>query len=131
MSLSDPISDMLTRIRNAHMAGQDVVEMPHSKFKGEVARVLKKEGFITDYVAEGGVKKVLRLYLRYTPEREPVIKGLKRVSRPGLRKYVSAEEVPRVLGGMGVAILSTSSGIVTDTDARKKNIGGEVICSIW
>lgn len=131
MSLSDTIADMLTRVRNAHMAGLDIVEMPHSKLKGEISRVLKKEGYITDYVVEGGAKKVLRIYLKYTVEREPAIRGLKRESKPGLRRYVAADEVPRVLGGLGVTILSTSSGVMTGSEARKQHVGGEVLCSVW
>ena len=131
MSLADPIADMLTRMRNAHRASLDVVELPHSKIKGEITRILKREGFITDYVVEGGVKKVLRVYLKYTEAREPVIRGVKRESKTGRRAYVTAEEIRPVLGGMGVAILSTSSGIMTDKDARKQRVGGEVLCSVW
>ena len=130
MSWSDPIADMFTRIRNAHMAGRDMVEMPHSKLKSEITRVLKKEGFITDYVVEGG-KKVLRIYLKYTVDREPVIRGLRRVSRPGLRRYVTGQDIPQVLGGLGVTILTTSSGVMTGKEAKKQNIGGEVLCSVW
>ena len=131
MSLSDPIADMLTRIRNAHMAEREVVEIPYSKSKDEITRVLKKAGYITDYVVEGGKKKVLRVYLKYMAENEPAIQGLKRESSPGLRNYVSVDEIPRVLGGMGIAVLSTSAGIMTDKEARRRNIGGEVMCSIW
>ncbi len=131
MSLSDPIADMLTRIRNAHMAGHEVVEVPHSKLKGEITRVLKREGYINDYVVEGGVKKTLRLYLKYTGENEPAIRGLQRESKLGLRSYVAADEVPQILGGLGIAILSTSSGIMTGREAREKHVGGEVLCSIW
>lgn len=130
MSYSDPIADMLTRIRNAHMAGLEVVDIPHSVLKGEIARVLKREGFVSDYVVEGS-PKVLRLYLKYTNDREPVIQGMKRESKPGLRRYAKATEVPKVLGGLGVGVLSTSSGIMTDKEARKKNVGGELLCSIW
>ena len=131
MSWSDPIADMLTRIRNAYGAGHEVVDMPHSRLKGEVARILKKEGFLTDYAVEGGAKKSLRLYLKYAGEHEPVIRGVKRESRPGLRRYVNAADVPRVLGGLGVAILSTSTGVMTDKDARAKHVGGELLCSVW
>lgn len=131
MSLSDPIADMLTRIRNAHMAGLDVAEMPHTGLKGEIMRVLKREGFITDYAVEGGVKKVLRVYLKYTADHEPVIRGLKRESKPGLRTYVAAGKLPRVFGGMGVAILSTSCGVMTAKEARKRHVGGEFLCSVW
>ena len=131
MSWSDPIADMLVRIRNAHMAELDIVEMPYSKIKGEITRVFKREGYITDYAVEGGVKKILRIYLKYTQDHEPVIVGLKRISRSGLRKYVAADELPRVLNGMGIAVLSTSAGILTDKEARSKNVGGEVLCFVW
>ena len=131
MSWSDPIADMLVRIRNAHMAELDTAEMPHSRIKEDITRVLKREGYITDYAVEGGVKKTLRVYLKYTADREPVITGLKRISKAGLRQYVGADEVPRVLGGLGVAIMSTSAGIMTGKEARGKQLGGEVICSVW
>ena len=131
MSLSDPIADMLTRIRNAHRASLDVVEMPYSNLKGEVTRVLKKEGFVNDYVVEGGKRKLLRIYLRYNDERVPAINGIQRESRPGLRTYAGADGIPRVLAGLGVAILSTSSGVMTGKSARQKKIGGEVLCSVW
>ncbi|MBN1676481.1 MAG: 30S ribosomal protein S8 [Kiritimatiellae bacterium] len=131
MSLSDPIADMLTRIRNAHMAGHEVVEMPHSKVKNEIARILKREGYIADYTAEGGAKKRLRLYLRYLAPEEPIIRGLRRVSKPGLRRYVQADSIPRVLRGIGVVILSTSKGILTGGEARKMRVGGEVLCEVW
>jgi small subunit ribosomal protein S8 len=131
MSLSDPIADMLTRVRNAHMGGLEVVEMPHSKLKAEVTRVLKREGYITDYVVEGGTQKVLRLYLKYTDEHEPAIRGIQRESKPGLRRYVNTAGIKPVLGGLGVAILSTSAGVMSDKEARKKHVGGEVLCSVW
>lgn len=131
MSWSDPIADMLTRIRNAQASKHETVEMPHSRLKGEIAQVLKREGFIADYAVEGGTPKSLKLNLKYTEELEPVIRGLKRESRPGLRRYVAAAKVPRVLGGQGIAVLSTSSGILTDGEARGQNVGGEVLCSIW
>lgn len=131
MSLSDPIADMLTRIRNAHMGGHEVVEMPHSRLKTEITRVLKREGYVTDYVVEGGVRKVLRLYLKYTDDHDPAIRGLQRESKPGLRRYVSTAEVKPVLGGLGVSILSTSAGVMSDREARKKHVGGEVLCSVW
>jgi len=114
------------------MAGHEVVEVPHSKLKGEITRVLKREGYINDYVVEGSAKKTLRLYLKYTgDESEPAIRGLKRESKLGLRSYVGADDVPKVLGGLGIAVLSTSSGIMTDREAREKHVGGEVLCSIW
>jgi len=123
---------MLTRIRNANMAEKKIVQMPHSKMKSEIARILKAEGFIKDYTVENdGGKSMLNLFLKYTMDREPVIQGLRRISKPSCRKYVNAEEVPRVLGGIGLAIISTSSGVVTDNDARAKKIGGEVLCYIW
>jgi small subunit ribosomal protein S8 len=132
MVLTDPIADMLTRIRNANMAEKKDVQMPHSKMKSELARLLKSEGFIKDYTMENeGGKSVLKVFLKYTVEREPVIQGLRRISKPSCRKYVAAGEVPRVLGGIGVAILSTSSGVMTDNEARKQNVGGEVLCYVW
>ena len=133
MSLSDPIADMLTRVRNAHMAGQDMVEIPYSKLKGEIARILKHEGYVKNFDVEGNsaVQKTLRVYLKYGPEREPVIQGLKRVSKPGLRRYADVSTLPRVLGGLGIAILSTSKGLMTDREARKSNVGGEVLCFVW
>ncbi|MEA2068160.1 MAG: 30S ribosomal protein S8 [Verrucomicrobiota bacterium] len=132
MVLSDPIADMLTRIRNANMAEKKVVGMPHSKMKSELARILKAEGFIKDYTMENDDgKSMLNIFLKYTTDREPVIQGLRRISKSSCRKYVNSEEVPRVLGGIGLAILSTSSGVMTDTEAREKNIGGEVLCYIW
>ena len=132
MVLTDPIADMLTRIRNANMAEKKVVRMPHSRMKSEVARILKAEGFIKDYTVENdGGKSMLNVFLKYTIEREPVIQGLRRISKPSCRKYVNATEVPRVLGGIGLAILSTSSGVLSDNEAREKNVGGEVLCYIW
>ncbi len=132
MSLSDPIADMLTRVRNAHAAEKESTEMPHSRMKSEIARILKREGFIRDYTTEGGAgKRTLRIFLKYGPNGERVIEGLRRQSRPGLRRYAGKGELPRVLGGIGVAILSTSSGIMTDREARQKNVGGEVLCYIW
>ena len=132
MSWSDPIADMLVRIRNGHMAGLDTVEMPHSRIKGEVIRLMKREGFVSDYVVEGGnSRKLLRVYLKYVGEREPAIRGMRRQSTPGLRTYVTCETIPRVLGGMGVAILSTSGGIMTGKEARKRKIGGELLCTVW
>jgi small subunit ribosomal protein S8 len=131
MSWSDPIADMLTRIRNAQRAGLEMVEMPHSSLKGEIVRVLKREGFIHDHVVDGSTKKTLRVYLKYGPGHEPAIQGLKRESKAGRRVYASVRAVPRVLDGMGVAILSTSSGVMTDKEARKRRVGGEVVCLVW
>jgi small subunit ribosomal protein S8 len=132
MVFTDPIADMLTRIRNANMAEKSVVRMPHSKMKSEIARILKSEGFIKDYTMENeDGKPVLNLFLKYTVDREPVIQGLRRISKPSCRKYASADELPRVLGGIGIAILSTSSGVLTDNEARQKGVGGEVLCYVW
>lgn len=132
MSLSDPIADMLTRIRNAHSAELEDVAMPHSKMKSEIARILKREGFIRDYISEGGgSKKMLKVYLKYGANQEKGVEGLRRISRPGLRRYAGVDQLPRVLGGMGIAILSTSAGIMTDREARRQKIGGEVLCYIW
>jgi len=132
MSLCDPIADMLTRVRNGASAGLEQVAMPHSVLKGELARLLKQEGYIKDFVTEGvGVRKTLRVSLRYGVDGKPIIQGLKRVSKPGLRRYSGCADVPRVLGGMGTAILSTSKGIMTGRDARKQKVGGEVLCYVW
>jgi small subunit ribosomal protein S8 len=123
---------MLTRIRNANMAEKKVVQMPHSKMKSEIARILKAEGFIKDYTMENdGGKSVLNVFLKFTIDREPVIQGLRRISKPSCRKYVNADELPRVLGGIGLAILSTSAGVMTDNEAREKHVGGEVLCYVW
>ena len=126
----DPIANMLTCVRNASQALLDEVAMPHSKIKENIARILKNEGYIAEFGVEGDAKKTLKMKLKYNGRRG-VIEGLKRVSRPGLREYVSASEVPRVLGGLGVAILSTSKGVMTGQDARKENVGGEVLCHVW
>ena len=132
MSCSDPIADMLTRIRNAGKAGLPAVEMGHSRLKAEVARILKREGYISDVAedaAEG--KKVLRITLKYDYNEQPIIQQLQRVSRPGLRRYVAAAAVPRVRGGLGTAVLSTSRGVMSDREARAANVGGEVLCQVW
>ncbi len=132
MSMSDPLADMLTRIRNAVMAKFDTVDMPNSKVKVNVAKVLKEEGFINDYqVKDTGIQGVLSITLKYGPNREPVIRGIKRVSKPGLRKYSKADAIPKVLTGLGVSIVSTSKGIITDKTARALNTGGEIICEVW
>jgi small subunit ribosomal protein S8 len=128
--MSDPISDMLTRIRNAGAAQLPTVELPHSRIKENVARLLQSEGYITDVAVEGGTKKKLKMRLKFNGKKS-VIEGLKRVSKPGLRRYVGATEIPRVRGGLGVAIVSTSEGLLTDQQARKKNLGGELLCYIW
>jgi small subunit ribosomal protein S8 len=133
MSMSDPIADMLTRIRNAGRARLRRVDVPASKLKLEIARILLKERFISNYkfVGEGSPQGLIRVYLKYTPEEEPVITGLERVSRPGLRRYCGADEVPRVLGGLGVSILSTSRGIMSGREAKKTGVGGEILCNVW
>jgi small subunit ribosomal protein S8 len=132
MVLTDPIADMLTRIRNANMAEKKIVQMPHSKMKSELARLLKSEGFIKDYTMENkDGKSVLNVFLKYTADREPIIQGLRRISKPSCRKYADSTEIPRVLGGIGIAILSTSSGVMTDNEARKQKVGGEVLCYVW
>ena len=128
--MTDPISDMLTRIRNAHRALLPTTELPHSKMKESIAGILKKEGYITDFSVEGKIKKKLKLKLKYQGKKG-VIEGLKRVSSPGLRRYVGATEIPRVRGGLGTAIVSTSQGVMSGTQARKNNLGGELLCYVW
>jgi small subunit ribosomal protein S8 len=131
MSWSDPIADMLTRIRNAHRAELDVVDVPHSRLKAEITRILKREGYIVDYTVEGAVRKTIRVYMKYVEGHKPAIRGIRRESKAGRRVYVPASKVPRVLSGMGIAILSTSTGIMTDNEARQQHIGGEVLCAVW
>ena len=128
--MNDPISDMLTRIRNANQALLPVVEMPHSKIKESIAGILKREGYVADFTVEGKIPKTIKVKLKYQGKKS-VIEGLRRMSTPGLRRYVGATEIPRVRGGLGVAIVSTSEGLVTDTQARKKKFGGELICYVW
>jgi len=128
--MSDPISDMLTRIRNAGAAQLPTVELPHSRIKESVAKLLQQQGYIAEVAVEGDAKKKLKLRLKYNGKKN-VIEGLKRVSKPGLRRYVGATEIPRVRGGLGVAIVSTSEGLLTDQQARKKNLGGELLAYIW
>lgn len=128
--MTDPISDMLTRIRNASQALLPQVVVPHSKLKEGLALILKKEGYVSEVVVEGKVAKTITITLKYNG-RKPIIEGLQRISKPGLRRYSGATEVPRVLGGLGTTILSTSEGIMTATQARKKNVGGEMICKVW
>jgi small subunit ribosomal protein S8 len=130
--LTDPISDYLTRIRNALQAEHEEVEIPSSRLKREMSRILKEQGYITDFsVDQGDVGEVLRLKLRYTEERDPVITGMERVSRPGRRRYVANQDVPRVFGGMGTTIVSTSSGVMTGHEATKRGVGGEVVAYVW
>jgi small subunit ribosomal protein S8 len=128
--MTDPIADMLTRIRNAQSALLPGCDIPHSKIKESIAGILKKEGYINDFAVDGKAVKTLKLKLKYNG-RKPVIEGLKRISSPGLRNYVGATEIPRVRGGLGISIISTSQGVMSGQDARKKNAGGEVLCQIW
>jgi len=132
MSMTDPIADMLTRIRNACRAHHEKVDIPASKVKNELARILKQEGYVKDYrVIEDNRQGVLRVFLKYGPEDEPVIAEIQRVSRPGRRVYVRADDVPRVVRGLGVALISTSRGLMTDSEARSARVGGEVLCYVW
>lgn len=132
MSMNDPISDMLTRIRNAGRAGHRRVDMPVSKLKIEIARILTENHFVHGYkILDDGRHGLLRVYLKYTEDDRPVIRSLQRVSRPGLRRYVGADDVPRVRSGMGIAILSTSRGVMTDRDARRERVGGEVLATVF
>ncbi len=133
MSMSDPIADMLTRIRNANTAKHDTVDVPSSKMKKAIADILVKEGYVKSYeMLEDGVKHTLRLKLKYGKDKnEKVIAGIKRISKPGLRVYASCEDMPRVLSGLGVAVVSTNNGVITDKEARKLGVGGEVIAFIW
>jgi len=133
MSMSDPIADMLTRIRNANSAKHDTVNVPSSKIKLAIADILTAEGYIKGYeTIEDGVKKTIRITLKYDKvQNKKVISGIKRISRPGLRVYAGSQEVPKVLGGLGVAIVSTNLGIMTDKDARKRQVGGEVLAFVW
>ena len=129
---TDPIADFLTRIRNGLRADHDEVEMPSSAFKAEIARILQEQGYIEGYETESArVGKVLRVRLKYTEDRKPVITGIERLSKPGRRTYVAANEVPRVFGGMGTAIVSTSKGVMTGHDARREGIGGELVARVW
>ena len=129
--MQDPIADMLTRIRNANALKYDTVKMPSSKMKNEIARILKEEGFIVDYKVTGKVKKELTITLKYASDGTKVISGLKKISKPGLRVNVGVEKLPRVLKGLGIAIISTSQGVMTDAKARTLGVGGEVICYVW
>jgi small subunit ribosomal protein S8 len=132
MTMTDPVADMLTRLRNANSAYHDTVSMPHSKLKSNIADILKAEGYISGWsVEDAKVGQTLTLSLKYGPNRERSIAGIKRVSKPGLRVYARSTEIPRVLGGLGVAILSTSSGLLTDREASKKGVGGEVLAYVW
>ena len=132
MTTSDPISDMLTRVRNAMRAKHAKVDVPSSKLKMEIARILKEEGYILNYkMADEGTKKSIRIYLKYTPANEPVISKIERVSRPGCRVYVGSQDVKRVLGGLGISILTTPRGVMTGSMARRENVGGELLCKVY
>jgi small subunit ribosomal protein S8 len=130
--MTDPIADMLTRIRNGITSRHDRIELPSSKLKVELAKILKSEGFISNFkVVEEGVQPTLRVYLKYSDDGEPVIHGIERISRPGRRVYRGKEEIPQVLGGLGLAIVSTSQGVLSGHDAVRKGVGGEVLCQVW
>jgi len=132
MPITDPIADLLTKIRNAYRAGKETVDIPASKFGERILEIFKNDGYIETYRLLKDTKQgTLKVYLRYEQDQEPVIRGIKRISRPGLRVYVKHDNVPRVLNGLGTAAISTSKGVITDRDARKQKIGGEVICHIW
>ncbi len=132
MAMTDPIADMLTRIRNANSVYHDKVEIPGSRIKTAIAQVLKQEGFIRDFTfAQDNKQGILTVFLKYGPNREKVISGIQRISRPGLRQYSRRKNLPRVLGGLGIAIISTSKGIMSDKEARKVGLGGEVIAHVW
>lgn len=130
--LTDPIADMLTRLRNANAAGHEKVDIPLSRLKVEIARILKKEGFVKGYkVIDQDIQDILRVYLKYGSGNERVLRGITRTSKPGLRVYAPSRKIPRVLSGMGIAIISTSKGIMTDREARNQGVGGEVLCHVW
>ena len=133
MAMTDPIADMLTRIRNGLQANHETVDVPASKMKVEIARILKQEGFINNYSVAGQTakEKIITIELKYGPDNQKVITGLKRISKPGLRVYAKGNDVPRVLNGLGIAIISTSKGLMADRDARKNNLGGEVVAYVW
>ncbi len=134
MTMTDPIADMLTRIRNGSVAAQEVVRMPSSKLKESLANILRREGYIADFrVSEDPSRpgRILEITMKYSAERVPTISGLRRVSKPGMRVYTKADRLPRVLGGLGVAVVSTSQGLMTDREAREKRVGGEVLCYVW
>lgn len=132
MTMTDPIADMLTRIRNANVVKHETVDVPASNMKKEIARILLEEGFIRGYdVIEDGKQGIIRIQLKYGVNNERVITGLKKISKPGMRVYAAKDELPRVLGGLGIAVISTSKGILTDKQARKDSVGGEVICYVW
>jgi len=132
MIVSDPVADMLTRIRNALAARHAKVDVPASRLKSEIARILREEGYVANYkLAEEGSRKLIRIYLKYTAGNQPVISHIERVSRPGRRVYVGSKQIPRVLGGMGINILTTPRGVMTGRNARKEGLGGEILCQVW
>lgn len=132
MSMTDPIADMLTRIRNANMVGHESVDVPASKMKKSIADILLKEGYIKGFdVIEDNKQGIIRIQMKYGQNKEKVITGIKKISKPGLKVYAKREDIPKVLGGLGIAIISTSKGVITDKEARKENVGGEVICYVW
>jgi small subunit ribosomal protein S8 len=132
MTMTDPIADMLTRIRNANVVKHETVDVPASNIKKELSRILLEEGFIRGYdVIEDGKQGIIRIQLKYGQSGERVISGLKRISKPGMRVYAAKDEIPKVLNGLGISVISTSKGMVTDKQARKENVGGEVICYVW
>jgi len=132
MTQSDPVADMLTRVRNANLVYKDHVDVPNSKMKVALARILKDEGFIKYYkVMRNNKQGTIRIFLKYGPNRERVINGLERVSKPGIRRYVKSEDIPRVRGGLGIVVVSTSKGILTGRECRRDNVGGEILCTVW
>ena len=132
MTMTDPIADMLTRIRNANTVGHDTVDVPASKIKKSIAEILTEEGYIKGFeLIDDSKQGVIRVQMKYGADKERVISGIKKISKPGLKVYAKAEDVPRVLGGLGIAIVSTSKGVISDREARKLGIGGEVICYVW
>lgn len=132
MGMTDPVADMLTRIRNGAKAGKKWVDIPASNFKKDIARILEEERFIEKHrVVDDQLQGMIRVFLRYDEAEKPIIKGIRRVSKPGLRKFSASDKLPRIFNGLGIAIISTSKGVMTDRDARKQGIGGEIICSVW
>ena len=132
MTMTDPIADMLTRIRNANTVGHDTVDIPASKIKKSIAGILTEEGYIKGFdVIEDNKQGTIRVQMKYGPDKERVITGIKKISKPGLKVYAKADEVPKVLGGLGIAIISTSNGVISDKEARKLGVGGEVVCYVW
>ncbi|MCB6992295.1 30S ribosomal protein S8 [bacterium 210820-DFI.6.37] len=132
MTMTDPIADMLTRIRNANTVGHDTVDIPASKIKKSIAGILTEEGYIKGFdVIDDNKQGTIRVQMKYGPDKERVITGIKKISKPGLRVYAKADEVPKVLGGLGIAIISTSNGVISDREARKLGVGGEVVCYVW